>query len=212
MSDVQYHCPECLYSSKHRAMVSRHFRSVHLRERNFQCRNCHKNLATQSTLAVHQILYSNESGSPTCRRFKTIPNPQAVEAERGREEKSVVSLLRSKKCACKVKNFGLRRGHLISCPRRKVGLQCNNCEKSFTERKGLRRHFLRFLTESGFLNCKPASDSAALDRRVIVKDSLFYCTECDYKTNQRGNINRHLKSIHFQEREFRNQGYKTSFA
>ena len=81
---VYFFCPHCndKFPVKYKSHLIRHIRTVHYKQRDFECQNCHKKYFDKRTLLGHVKKFRNKSGILTCqaKTFNT-DNRELLETE-----------------------------------------------------------------------------------------------------------------------------------
>ncbi|RXG68522.1 Zinc finger protein, partial [Armadillidium vulgare] len=101
--------------------------------------------------------------------------------------------------------------HVMFKHKREKPFACCFCSKRFTVRNNLNIHLRMLLDMEDVFDCNPPSTPSTDSRNLPLRDETLiintstvtnFCPLCDYKSDRKGDVRRHMHSRHSEERPF----------
>ena len=209
-------CGNCLTSQK---LLEQHMKTIHEKLTDFMCDTCGKGFAIESQLRNHMQLKHAPAKFPCDyfgKKFKSVTikkihensiHTKAVEypckycekvfyAKSGlrthRKQVHEKDKYNNKSCPhCDFKAFSIDKlkKHINSIHNSETEYSCNLCQTFVCKGQYLMREHMKNIHNQSATSFKPKFKKA-------LSNDAFSCSECDFKTNYKQNIKKHMAAVH----------------
>jgi KRAB domain-containing zinc finger protein len=187
-------CQMCPYTSSSRNYLQRHFKLVHLKERNFLCAECGNRYSNKRSLDLHisksTVTKNDRTCVLRCSKFRKLPS-QVIELIKKNEEFNEFNCLQ---CDYKSSILDLTKRHVERVHLNSNRIICNTCNKDFPSKPKLIFHLAKDHNDMSL--CENVTDISTLD------PGPYQCEQCSYSSPNISRLKRHVRAIHLNEKNY----------
>ena len=168
-------CPHCIHTTQKRQHLKDHIRAIHEKAKPFKCEHCTYAAATNSTIVKHMKIVHEKNLTVLCDRcdYKTSTNQNLLRHVNTVHEK--VKPFQCEKCSHATTTQRDLDAHVMSKHDKVKPIQCEQCDYSTCRKSSLNFH----IKQTHDPNFKPEM-----------------CDKCEFVANSRGNLLRHMRTVH----------------
>ena len=219
---TEYLCPKCSFCNSDKTEVFSHFMVIHKNKCLKICCKCGRGFSQFAYLRNHLSVHNIELDDVTCCVcFKSCKDRRARDKHQAKvhdkQENTNLDLqdcndddINSFSCICPECGETFNKSSQLTnhmqrqhkSPQKKditpQSQSCHLCGESFKENFKYKNHMLRHEAKEKQFSCEQCGEAYFIeyDLRLHVQNKhnqRFHCDLCDYKTNQKGNYDRHVK-------------------